>query len=1001
MVTDYLSRDIDWADLENKITKDHGINEIIPSKKRQLFDSDQSELFMHRFKDNSHGYNYSRKIWENSSLSPRHAYIYMANRPSNQENTTNFSCENEFRFKSPTLYTPQPTYIHRNHCHLVWKDLNNAYAREILPLNSVIPGGVDHIQKEKQYLNLIYTDYTSPLPSDTEHFTVANGLCGIDRLDHKNRLFAKRHHNLKPPTRSGLRSGRAHRQPILNLEDNLRLYKCPHTNCYTKCTVQDTLHNEGITKICLFSDRTTLWTPLSRIIDYDANLINKPHSNNNTEEISLSKIAHDTFHEFVCTKINTDIADPTLIIDDEFKYAKTICGINQRVYDNGNAATQEVMDNIAAMDDTLPSDSDNSDVILDSSDDQLIDDDLDHEIDYSTIKPNEYYKDPKYYFEILKDKSMKDWKWNLNSVRHNQRLDPIIEIVRKYLLRQDKDKEYKGLPKTQIADLKRNRYSLNSENGLIYYRNSTGRDVVYVPKHHRKAIMAAIHQNILAGNHSGQSYSQWNLIKNAYWPGYKKDINEFIKTCRTCQLNKAVRNKRYGLMKLFRATKPNQLISIDHAIMPMTPEGNKYITSIIDNFSGLVYASPMKNIKADNVARLIHDKWITVHGVPDKLLSDLGRELTGQVMKHLCRLCNTRKLQTTSHHPNTNGQIERWNSTMKKGLRVISADKGINFSKGHGWDLFMDLIVGHYNNQVSRRTHLSPNEIFYGKDIILPINYEIGFDNYKPDSRTKRIYRMFIKLCHRIKHNLALNAISTYDRKRKKAFDKDRVDFKFNIGDKVIYLSKLVTLKGADAKINTLWHGPFEITRKYNDGINYTIRHLTKENYTKEVTVDRLKRYFIRTDEELFPVDIDSDVDDLYIEFDDDIIDIDPSDDEDSVVDVGRLFREDEDVPMKPMVDNVEEDSPDCDVSDDDDDDAEVEPDIINQNESTDDARNNSQPNLESIIATIRENAANNPILAPTNANVRIGPVITIEDDDKGLPSLPVSPEQEIHEQRG
>ena len=300
-------------------------------------------------------------------------------------------------------------------------------------------------------------------------------------------------------------------------------------------------------------------------------------------------------------------------------------------------------------------------------------------------------------------------------------------------------------------------------------------------------------------------------------------------------------------MSLFRATRPNELISIDHAELPETPDGNKYITSIIDNFSGLVYAEAVPRISAYNTAKVIHNKWFVTRGVPDKILSDQGSDFTSEIVKHLCRLAPCKKLQTTSHHPNTNGQVERWNSTMKKGLRVIGTDKDLDFSAGEGWDLYIDLIVAHYNNSPSRRTGLSPNEIYYGRNVKLPMDYELGLEELDGSDESKNLYKQFINNCKRIKQRLAREQLNEYDKKRKEFADRDRKEVRYDIGQTVIYLSKMKVV-GSLGGLKTLWKGPYRIIDSWNDGLNYTIKDM-ETGKIKNVSVTKLRPYYLRDED--------------------------------------------------------------------------------------------------------------------------------------------------------
>ena len=177
-------------------------------------------------------------------------------------------------------------------------------------------------------------------------------------------------------------------------------------------------------------------------------------------------------------------------------------------------------------------------------------------------------------------------------------------------------------------------------------------------------------------------------------------------------------------------------------------------------------------------------------------------------MTHLCKFCKIKKLRTSPYHPNTNGQVERWNGTLKKGLRCIAEDHDLDFSKGDSWDIYIDLVVGHYNNSPSRRTGLSPNEIFHGNDIILPVDYNLGLDTFDLNNNDHILYKGWIRKCKRIKQRLAEERLTEYDKRRKEFADRDRIDEGYKIGDKVIYLSRTKNV-GSLGGLKTLWDGPY------------------------------------------------------------------------------------------------------------------------------------------------------------------------------------------------
>ena len=61
------------------------------------------------------------------------------------------------------------------------------------------------------------------------------------------------------------------------------------------------------------------------------------------------------------------------------------------------------------------------------------------------------------------------------------------------------------------------------------------------------------------------------------------------------------------------------------------------------------------------------DEVICRFGVPTQLHSDQGSNLNAEVNHKLCQLLGIQRTRTTAYHPQGNGQVERFNCTVKAG----------------------------------------------------------------------------------------------------------------------------------------------------------------------------------------------------------------------------------------------------------------------------------------------------------------------------------------------
>ena len=78
-------------------------------------------------------------------------------------------------------------------------------------------------------------------------------------------------------------------------------------------------------------------------------------------------------------------------------------------------------------------------------------------------------------------------------------------------------------------------------------------------------------------------------------------------------------------------------------------------------------------------------------GVPEVLLSDRGTNLSC-LMKDICQLLGTKKLNTTLYHPQCDGMVERLNRTLKAMLRKHAA------AHGNQWDKILPGVLWAYRN---------------------------------------------------------------------------------------------------------------------------------------------------------------------------------------------------------------------------------------------------------------------------------------------------------------
>ena len=75
---------------------------------------------------------------------------------------------------------------------------------------------------------------------------------------------------------------------------------------------------------------------------------------------------------------------------------------------------------------------------------------------------------------------------------------------------------------------------------------------------------------------------------------------------------------------------------------------------------------------------------VCCYGVPAYLHSDQGANLRSAVIQEFCKLLGIQTTRTSAYHPERNGQVERFNRTLKAMLA-----KMIDGGDQQNWDIYL------------------------------------------------------------------------------------------------------------------------------------------------------------------------------------------------------------------------------------------------------------------------------------------------------------------------
>ena len=398
------------------------------------------------------------------------------------------------------------------------------------------------------------------------------------------------------------------------------------------------------------------------------------------------------------------------------------------------------------------------------------------------------------------------WGYTLSELKLSQSSDLDLIIILDWL--QDiKDPDQATLFRGSLA-LKS--YWLNREmfiliDGVLYRNDADSEEKKLVLPVCMQEKALTLNHNLPSAGHQGSSRTRERLKEKYYWYGMKRDVENHVRGCETCNQNKKSDRQGRCPMTEFQAGAPMERVHIDFlGPLPKTSRGNEHVLMMVDQFTKWVECIPVPNQSAELTARTAVDHFFSRFGMPFQVFSDQGRNFDSNLFSELCKVLEIHKTRTTPYRPSSNGQVERYNRTLMDAVRCF-----IGKSKNK-WDLYLQQIAGALRSSVNRMTGYTANKLMLGREVNTPANLmfpqkggELDTDSYVTNL-TSNLQKA---------HETARSTLQTRSKRMKRDYDLRLLERTYEVGG-IVYVLDTATLKGKAKKLSPPWKGPGIIVEK-------------------------------------------------------------------------------------------------------------------------------------------------------------------------------------------
>jgi hypothetical protein len=220
--------------------------------------------------------------------------------------------------------------------------------------------------------------------------------------------------------------------------------------------------------------------------------------------------------------------------------------------------------------------------------------------------------------------------------------------------------------------------------GLIMFQKR-----IYIPP--ASYLLHTILKVVHAMGHEGVQKTLHRFRKDFHKPQSRRVVQDFIKSCSTCQRNKTYHLHPAGL--LLPLPVPAQVwsdISIDF-VEGLPKVGSKsVILTVVDRLSKYAHFIPLAHpYTAETVARVFLAEIVRLHGIPTSIVSDRDPVFTSAFWQALFRATGSKLHMSSAFHPQSDGQTEAVNKTIGMYLRCMTGDRPRNWITWLPWAEFV------------------------------------------------------------------------------------------------------------------------------------------------------------------------------------------------------------------------------------------------------------------------------------------------------------------------
>ena len=355
---------------------------------------------------------------------------------------------------------------------------------------------------------------------------------------------------------------------------------------------------------------------------------------------------------------------------------------------------------------------------------------------------------------------------------------------------------------------------------------------IVLPSKYRSVVLETAHSLPMSG-HLGIRSTYEKILRHFFWPGMRRDVTRFCKSCLVCQQvgkpNQVI--PKAALHPIPAIGDPFSEIIIDFVgPLPKTSTGKQYLLTVMCKATRYPEAFAMSSTRSANVVSALTTFFCHV-GLPCSVQSDNDSSFVSDRFKSFLSQYGIEQILSTPYRPQTQGALERYHQTLKAMLRKFC------LSNSNSWDTYIPYLLFCTRDTVQESLGFSPFQLVFGHRVRGPLS--VLKSRCLSESQAPNLLEHVENVYEKLKEcrEFARENLERSQTRMKSWYDKKAVCRSFSPGDKC-----LVFLPIAKGALSAKFFGPYKVVEKVSD-LTYRIATPDRGRKQRICHINQLKEY--------------------------------------------------------------------------------------------------------------------------------------------------------------